>query len=931
YSLDTYYRIIHLYKAEGNYPANSPAAFKRNVRRVAETFVYENGLLLYKGKQGGLSQRKTVMTTEERLAKMSEAHVKNGDHLSQFKVLDSLNSEKLYWKGMHTDVKAFVSACPGCRFGETKKKRKMQIKQLRWFKAAASDSEGDSDAETNIGNLSCNDLWMFIKRGVTPDTLSRSELLMFRKRAKSFKIEKGVLYYCPSNDGKKKARKVLRTEKEKQELIKKTHLGPGGDHLNPRAMKEILRTSVFWYGMSSDVENFVSQCCQCQLHEQSKPSEESDRQETALEEKVKLFQDYFAGKDIIPKQENLDLLFPKKENENDLVAEAMESAAVISPHLTNKSNKILQEEGDQIESNKGESQIPTTSFATGTESGKVFFKEVKESTIKLADEDLNGDDIEDVAEEGKKSKTFSINLKRMGSLSTQLRKSPLSVPKLPRTRKRCEICSEVILGENNFKAHMYKHTGVKPFQCNLCLKRFTNVKGLRLHSRKHTGHRPFLCSICGRGFPRSASLRYHIKTHERGNNSPITCDECQRTFTTMNRLIKHKGYKHPAKPPVYSCGQCGKCFTAKRSLKRHEDAHQGIRKYMCKYCKRRFFRKEYLNYHEVSHANEDPSILTNHKYRNKAKRPLPSSTKKKALPDGLLTFTLDSSSAAGLTQNQETYGQVVEVPDGWPQLQREQTFIYELGPDGNLVPTDPSQIGGATTTMVVMEAPSVGSATVSDTGMEFRHIFLPSQDVSHVQQQTHHAQAPHQQPYIHHHHQQQIEKVDQGQQQQHHENQSEEEIKLPPQTRDSLQQQHQYQQEQQQQQETHISPTLIKYTQEDIVSLQHHSNQEHYQQEHAPREISNAEQGISTDVSLQEPKSIEISLPSGTSHTFTLPAGVVDNSLVAAAGNPGEDTTTVQYQVECLSGETLTEADFNAIRKLAQASLAGGSHHLSQQ
>ena len=73
--------------------------------------------------------------------------------------------------------------------------------------------------------MSFEDLWMYIKKGATPDTLSRSALLVFRKKAKSFKIEKGILYYFPPGDGKRKPRKVLRTEKEKQEAIKKAHLG----------------------------------------------------------------------------------------------------------------------------------------------------------------------------------------------------------------------------------------------------------------------------------------------------------------------------------------------------------------------------------------------------------------------------------------------------------------------------------------------------------------------------------------------------------------------------------------------------------------------------------------------------------------------------------------------------------------------------------
>jgi hypothetical protein len=72
---------------------------------------------------------------------------------------------------------------------------------------------------------------------------------------------------------------------------------------------------------------------------------------------------------------------------------------------------------------------------------------------------------------------------------------------------------------------------------------------------------------------------------------------------------------------------------------------------------------------------------------------------------------------------------------------------------------------------------------------------------------------------------------------------------------------------------------------------------------------------------MSHPQSIEVNFPTGT-HTFTLPSGGQLHATEA-------DHDTVQYQVECLPGETLTEDDFNAIRVLAQASL--NSSHLLQQ
>ncbi|GFR59924.1 zinc finger and BTB domain-containing protein 49 [Elysia marginata] len=881
------------------------------------------------------------------------------DLVEKYKVLDSLNTDKLYWRGMHADVRAFVTACPGCRFGETKKKRKTAVKQLRWLKAAAPIDEEDSDAEASSGDMSYDDLWMYIKKGATPDFLSRSALLVFRKKAKNFKIEKGTLYYYPPSDGKKKPRKVLRTEEEKQEVLARTHLGSGDEHLVESIMKDKLRESVFWYGMFSDLKNFVASCSQCQTSEQSGLlGGEADKQETAVEEKVKLFQDYFAGKNITQPQECLDSLFPPKatlESNGDCEAEALDTAQAVSP---DESDELMNEELPQESSSQKELDVPVKEpHSLNTNCEKVLPEKEESLKADLADagdisemkhlcqhnkdENEVGEAIEVEPSNTDTSFQLTTSYVEKTRATSKLTKSPLSVPKLPRTRKRCDICFEVILGENNFKAHMYKHTGVKPFECNLCHKYFTNIRGLRLHLRKHTGHRPFLCNICGRGFPRSASLRYHIKTHERGNNSLITCDVCHRTFTTMNRLIKHKGFKHPAQAPVYSCEQCGKCFTAKRSLKRHEEVHKGIRKYQCQYCKRKFFRKEYLDYHLVSHANEDPSILENVKFRNKSKRPLPSSLKKKRFSEGLLTLTYPSG--ADMVANQETFGQVVEVqvPEGWPQLQREQTLVYELGPDETLVPTSVSQEGGSTAAMVVMDVPPAVSGAA---GMEVRHIFLPSQEdvLQHGQQQQQLSHLPEVQTNM------PLPSSDQETQQVHHgagqihqqsvENRSESKIKLSHDIIiDSLQQQQQQQQYHNEQQQVQNQGNfgghaVVKLTHEDLVSLQQQlpsSNLDHYQH-HLQQPQSQIGTG-STSGQEDSHKSIEIFLPSGTTRTLTLPLGSVEgHQVITSVGDvAGDESTTVQYQVECLSGETLTEADYDAIRMLAQASLAGGSQHLT--
>lgn len=305
------------------------------------------------------------------------------------------------------------------------------------------------------------------------------------------------------------------------------------------------------------------------------------------------------------------------------------------------------------------------------------------------------------------------------------------------------------------------------------------------------------------------------------------------------------------------------------------------------------------------------------------------SLKKKPYSDSLLTLTLNNAASADLAGNQEAFGQVIEVPvtDGWQQLQREQTFVYELGPDETLVPSAASQVGGATTTMVVMEAPAMGTTAIGDSGMEVRHIFLPSQDdVLHGQHQpSQHAEVqanlpPTSQldPQVH----LKQEHIQQDSQQHSIENQAEAKIELSAQLLDSIhQQQHHIEHPQ-----ATFGPTVIKLTPADIASLQQHlpsSNVGHYQ----PPQHSHHSQTVANDHGHQ--KSIEILLP--PTQILSLPSGVVEGRVMDGAGDAGEENTTVQYQVECLSGETLTEADYDAIRMLAQASLSGGAQHLTHQ
>ncbi|XP_005105778.1 uncharacterized protein LOC101859807 isoform X2 [Aplysia californica] len=879
--LDTYYSAIWLYKATAQYPPNSHNTFKRSMRKVCEHHVLEEGELFYvfRGKQ-----LKVVTTMEDRLALLADAHVVDGEHLSRLSVNGKLEKQQVHWKGMMSDVEAYIRACPECKHGIPRKNHRRMSSRARSLLRRADANSDDEDMEAaDIGKVSYRELIDFLRKDIIPDDLSRSELLIFRKKAKHYKVERGILYFIPPHKPDEKPKKVLRTQEERVAAVKAAL----GDHTCSQSeVLAAIRRWAFWPDMPKDVEQELSKWCNHQSKANAeKLAEEAERRQMMKDWRLKRFQDYFAGKDICSKRENLDTLFPplaepaKEETsppaKPDLVAKAMESAMLSSSPPESGAgtdvNAEVMEEGSEVESTvmidvagdgtvvvntglKGQDKEMTSTSTDVQQSttepsavqGQVPKLEISESASdknavieeELEDEEEHVGEMEEV-EDGDPEESWSLKtadmLERIQVSQTVEESSP--VKKIGK-RRRCEVCQEIVRGENNYKEHMYRHTGIKPFSCSNCPKKFTTKKGLRMHLRRHTGHRPYLCNICGRGFPRSASLRYHIKTHDKGGGVPVVCDICHRTFTTENRLQKHKRFKHPAQAPVFCCEQCGKTFTAKRSLKRHEEAHQGIRKYVCQYCKRSFFRKEYLNYHLVSHSNEDPS-LASYKLKGRHRKQQQAAARKREY----VSIVCVDSTGAETGQNEEVYGQLVEVtdPSEWSQVSgriEEQRVPTVFGLEGGQrVLSSADQAVEGTSVVMVEEQPN-GQGEV-----EVRHIIMPG---GHIHEQS---------------------------------------------------------------QQLHRKPQTITVQHTGGVSSASHV-----------RSMDGVMNAIVRPGEQQQAQSIEVVLPSGA-HTFTVPCS--RDQLT----DTGQET--VQYQVECLSGETLTEADVNAIRMLAHASLSGT--HIVQQ
>ena len=65
----------------------------------------------------------------------------------------------------------------------------------------------------------------------------------------------------------------------------------------------------------------------------------------------------------------------------------------------------------------------------------------------------------------------------------------------PRSRFKCDVCQQAFTQVGTFKAHLARHTGLKPFCCEICGKAFPVKQRLIVHLRVHSGEKPVISSL----------------------------------------------------------------------------------------------------------------------------------------------------------------------------------------------------------------------------------------------------------------------------------------------------------------------------------------------------------------------------------------------------------------------------------------------------
>ncbi|KFM59471.1 Zinc finger and BTB domain-containing protein 8B, partial [Stegodyphus mimosarum] len=81
---------------------------------------------------------------------------------------------------------------------------------------------------------------------------------------------------------------------------------------------------------------------------------------------------------------------------------------------------------------------------------------------------------------------------------------------LPAHTYTCPYCSYTTWHASNYKRHVLKHTGERPYKCTVCQKSFNRKDNLQTHLiLVHSTRKPHVCSKCKFTFLSISELENH--------------------------------------------------------------------------------------------------------------------------------------------------------------------------------------------------------------------------------------------------------------------------------------------------------------------------------------------------------------------------------------------------------------------------------------
>ena len=157
--------------------------------------------------------------------------------------------------------------------------------------------------------------------------------------------------------------------------------------------------------------------------------------------------------------------------------------------------------------------------------------------------------------------------------------------------KKCICCDDASIKESRSLDDGNERKKVlKKFKCKLCSKSYFLKKSLLEHKNAVHKSIKYDCELCNKSFGYKKLLQKHIKSihYSVKKNKNFQCKDLKMCQENVREGVKK-----------FSCDLCEKKFSQKVNLKKHVlKIHEGIKQFKCEICKKLFSQKVNFESHQ---------------------------------------------------------------------------------------------------------------------------------------------------------------------------------------------------------------------------------------------------------------------------------------------------------------------------------------------